>query len=255
MDKLAITGLVVGLGAVYYTMHIGGIASLLFNKEAFILVAGGTAGATMLTYRWETFRLLPMAVRMMFVPPKTAKLDDLIDTIMRFREQAGTGGIDSIRNDIGTLENEFMATGMRMLIEGLPAETIVEEMDIELNALDDRHQRLISMFRSMGAYSPIFGMLGTLIGVIQVLRDLSDATRMGTSMAIAITTTFYGIFACNFLFLPVAGKLEGFHQSERAEKELIIEGILAIRRNELPILIRRRLSRFLAGKERAKGPS
>ena len=102
----------------------------------------------------------------------------------------------------------------------------------------------------MGAYSPIFGLLGTLIGVVQVLRNLSDPAQMGQSMAIAITTTFYGIFGCNFLFLPIAGKLEGHSANELLIKELIVVGILSIRERVMPALMRQKLERFISEQHR-----
>src|SRR4029077_8787736 len=101
-----------------------------------------------------------------------------------------------------------------------------------------------NVFRSMAAYAPIFGLLGTLVGVVQVLMTLTDPKTIGASMAIAMTATFYGIFGANFLFLPVAGKLNVYAQEEVFLKELMIEGILAIHLNEAPALVMKKLETF-----------
>jgi len=104
----------------------------------------------------------------------------------------------------------------------------------------------------MATLAPIFGLLGTLIGVVQVLRNLSDPSNMGRSMAIAITTTFYGIFAANFVFLPVAIKLNEQTEHEIMGRELVAEGILAIHAGSIPMIVKKRLTAFLSAKERAK---
>ena len=112
--------------------------------------------------------------------------------------------------------------------------------------------QVTNMFRSAGAYSPIFGLLGTLIGVVQVLRNLENPQSMGRSMAIAVTTTFYGIFLANFVFLPMAGKLNYYSENEIITKELIAKGIQSIQEGDAPTLLSKKLEAYLSYKLRAE---
>jgi chemotaxis protein MotA len=119
-------------------------------------------------------------------------------------------------------------------------------MEKEIFYTRQRHDRVTTVFRTMATLSPIFGLLGTLIGVVQVLRNLSDPSSMGSAMAIAITTTFYGIFAANFIFLPVAIKLNDQSQREIMSRELMTEGVLCIQLGDLPIAVKQKLNAFLS---------
>src|SRR5207244_10482323 len=123
----------------------------------------------------------------------------------------------------------------------------------EIRFARDRHAQVANVFRSMASYAPIFGLLGTLVGVVQVLMTLTDPKTIGSSMAVAMTATFYGIFGANFLFLPVAGKLNVYAQEEAFLDELIIEGILSIQQNEVPALMLRKLQSFAEARRR-EGP-
>jgi chemotaxis protein MotA len=252
MDILTLLGLALGFGVVYYVMLQGQITALLFNVNAFFLVFGGTFASTLITYPWDVLRYVPRALLFIFSPPKQRSASRSIQQMVSLQTLAVGQGIDGLSNEIEKIDDRFLKSGIRMLIEDQDEGSIRENLDNELIATRQRHQRVISVFRSMGSYSPIFGLLGTLIGVVQVLRNLSDPTAMGSSMAIAITTTFYGIFGCNFLFLPIAGKLEGYSNDEMIMKELITVGILSIRRGTLPSLMRRKLERFLSERYRRK---
>lgn len=250
MDLLTLIGLALGLGVVYYVMLQGKITALLLNFNAFLLVFGGTFASTLISNPWKIIRRIPRAFLFMFFPPKQKPLLSLINQIIDLQNRALSGGIDILSEDLEKIDDKFLVSGIKMLLEGHPGEVIRENLEDEIIATRRRHQRIIGVFRSMGSYAPIFGLLGTLIGVVQVLRNLANPELMGASMAIAITTTFYGIFGANFLFLPIAGKLEGYSSDEMMLKELMIVGILSIKNGLLPILMRRRLERFLSEEQR-----
>lgn len=245
MDFLTLIGLVLGFGVVWYVMAQGEITALLFNVNAFVLVFGGTIASTLITYPWQVMNLVPRAVLFVLFPPKRPPITQVIENMVNLQTIALAQGIDGLSGETENMEDDFLKTGIRMLMEDQDADSINENMYNELMAIRQRHQRIVGVFRSMGTYSPIFGLLGTLIGVVQVLRNLSDPSSMGSSMAIAITTTFYGIFGCNFFFLPIAGKLDGYSNDEILVKELIIVSILAIRERMIPALMRRKLERFI----------
>lgn len=250
MDVLTFLGLAMGLGVVYYVMLQGQITALLINLNAFLLVFGGTFASTLITYPWNVIKRVPKAMMFVFKPPKQRSISDLIDRLVQMQTNVFSNGIDSLSNEIERIDDKFIRSGIRMLLEDQDAGTIEDNMNNELIATRQRHHRVSGVFRSMGSYSPIFGLLGTLIGVVQVLRNLSDPSAMGSAMAIAITTTFYGIFGCNFIFLPVAGKLEGYSSDELLKKDLIINGIVAIKKKTLPSVMRRQLERYYSEKYR-----
>jgi len=252
MDILTILGLVMGLGVVYYVMVQGEITALLFNINAFLLVFGGTLASTMITYPWSVLKRLPRAMFFVLRPPKSKDISEVINKLVNIQTVSQSRGVDAISDELSTVDDSFMITGLRMLMEDQPPEVIRENLDNELTSIRHRHMQVIGVFRAMGSYAPIFGLLGTLIGVVQVLRNLDNPSAMGASMAIAITTTFYGIFGSNFIFLPIAGKLDGYSSDEVLMKELIMAGVVSISEGVLPALLRQRLERFITEEQRAK---
>jgi len=137
------------------------------------------------------------------------------------------------------------------VLDGLPVDMVRSNLVKEIRFARDRHAQIANVFRSAASYAPIFGLLGTLVGVVQVLMTLTDPKTIGSSMAIAMTATFYGIFGANFIFLPIAGKLNVYAQEEVFLEELMIEGILSIQQNEVPALVSRKLQAFAEAHQRA----
>lgn len=255
MDFMTVLGLVAGIGTVYYVLSAGDILHLLLNPVAAVLVFGGTFSATLISYPWEIIRQALPSFRLVLFPGKTTDEDrrELIEQITAMAEKARRTNIESLQDDIPNINNRFLLYGLHMLIDGMKAEVIKEHMEKEIMYTRQRHHNVTSVFRTMATLSPIFGLLGTLIGVVQVLRNLSDPTSMGNAMAIAITTTFYGIFAANFIFLPIAIKLNELSQRNVMSRELITEGVLSIQQGELPLIVRKKLNAFLSYHARAKG--
>ena len=172
--------------------------------------------------------------------------------IVRLAEKARRDGVLSLQNEIPKLRDRFFADGIRMVLDNLNPEIIRENLEKEIVFIRKRHQQISGIFRTMGTYAPIFGLLGTLIGVVQVLRNLSNPQTMGASMAIAVSTTFYGIFGTNFVFLPIAGKLSVYTEEELLIKEVIIEGILSIQKGEIPLIVSKKLEAYLSSKLRKR---
>lgn len=252
MDFMTIIGLVGGGATIYFVMASGGILHMLFDPIAIVLVFGGTISSTMIAYPWKVIRQAPKALRLVFFPPKHAGEDlrEIVNTMTGLAEKAKRNGMSSLEQDIPGFENEFMTQGIQMLVDGLSEEVVRNQLEKEMVYARQRQAKQAGIFRTMATLSPIFGLLGTLIGVVQVLRNLSDPTSMGRAMAIAITTTFYGIFAANFIFLPVAIKLNEQSEHDVMARELIAEGVLAIQQGEIPLLVKKRLTVFLSRKDR-----
>ncbi len=243
---MTIIGLILGGAAVYYVMLHGGIVHLLFNVDAFILVFGGTIACTLVSYPWSILKQAPNALRLIFFPPAYTNPTKVIEILVGLAEKAKRNGIESLQNEINNLEEEFITNSLQMFIDGVEPEIVRDNLEKEIFFTRQRHQKVGSIFRTMGTFAPIFGLLGTLIGVVQVLRNLTDPKSMGASMAIAVTTTFYGIFGANFLFLPTAIKLNEYSEEEILNKELIIEGVISIQQGDLPLIVSKKLESFLS---------
>jgi len=250
MDFMTLFGLVAGVATVYYVMVAGGILHLLFNPLAIILVFGGTFSATFIAYPWETLKRMPKALRLMFHRQDYTdeRRAEAIETLASLAEKSRRTGAGSLQTDASSERDKFMSFGLQMLVDGLEAEAISENMEKKMAFSYQHNQKVSSVFRTMATLSPIFGLLGTLVGVVQVLKNLNSPTEMGAAMAIAITTTFYGIFAANFVFLPAAIKLGDRNEDEALFRKLVTEGVLSIREGHLPVILRKRLNSFIISK-------
>jgi len=252
MDLMTISGIIIGLGSVWLVMANGQVVHLLFNYYAAILVFGGTIGSTLISYPWRALKQSPKVLLMVLFPRRQYTSKKAIDILMQFSEKAKRSGMDHLQEDLAGVEDNFLANGIKMLIDRLDPWMVRENLEKEITFTRKRHQQTIGMFRTMGSYAPVFGLLGTLIGVVQVLRDLTSPEAMGSSMAIAVTTTFYGIFGANFIFIPIAEKLESYSEEELLIKEVMIEGILSIQQGDIPLILGKKLQAFLAYKIREK---
>lgn len=246
MDFMTVIGLIGGTATIYYVLMDGNILSLLLNPLAFVLVFGGTFSATLIAYPWDTLRHIFGSFRLMFIGRKNSEEDkqETIDLMAQIAEKARLKGTESLSAEAKS-KDTFLSYGVQMLVDGTEYDIIKSNMEKRLLYAHQHNQKINGVFRTMATFSPIFGLLGTLIGVVQVLRNLSDPSSMGSAMAIAITTTFYGIFAANFLFLPTAIKLSERNENETLRREIISEGVLAISRGDLPIMVRKKLNAFL----------
>jgi len=251
MDLMTILGLALGIFAVYYTMQAGGIANLIFNLPALVLVGGGTIASTLITYPWSVIKRIPKAMMFVLFPQRRLPQEWWIRVMVELAEIAKRSGIDALQGELPRFRDHFLVNGLQMVIDGLDPELVRENLEKEITFIRRRHQQIHSVFRSMGAYAPIFGLLGTLIGVVGVLKNLTDPQAIGDSMAIAVITTFYGIFGTNFIFLPIANKLSAYTEQELLIKEVMIEGILSIQAGDIPLIVNRKLQAFLAYKLRA----
>src|SRR5258708_39141076 len=244
MDWMTPLGYLIGLGSVGYVLIQGNSVGLILNMHAILLVFGGTLGSTLISYPSGVILQAVRALRIFFFPRSRPHTTVVIGTIVRLAEKTKRQGVESIEGDIAKIQIPFLVNGLRLVLDGVPAEIVRSNLIKEIRFARDRHAQVANVFRSAAAYAPIFGLLGTLVGVVQVLMTLTDPKTIGASMAIAMTATFYGIFSANFLFLPVAGKLNVYSQEEVFLEELIIEGVQCLQQSEVPALTMRKLQAF-----------
>src|ERR1019366_1718543 len=244
MDWMTPVGYLIGLGSVGFVVVQGNSIGLILNMHGILLVFGGTFGATLISYPSTVIVQAVRAVRVFLFPGSRPDTTVVVRTIVQLADKAKRQGLDSIEEDLPQIGIPFLANGLRMILDGVPADIVRSNLIKEIRFARDRHAQVSNVFRSAAAYAPIFGLLGTLVGVVQVLMTLTDPKTIGASMAIAMTATFYGIFSANFLFLPIAGKLNVYAQEEVFLEELIIEGIQCLQQNEVSAMTMRKLQSF-----------
>jgi chemotaxis protein MotA len=252
MDLMTVLGFIFGFGVVITVLKAGDVLGIIIHPVSALLVFGGTFSAILVSYPWRILKNVPLALTFIFFPAKRDTPKKVISTLVHLAEVARKRGIDGLSDEMPGIKDRFLNDGIQMLLDGLSPEIIRENLEKEIVFTRQRHQQISGVFRSMGTYSPIFGLLGTLLGVVEVLRNIADPKQLGQSMAVAVTATFYGIFGANFLFLPVAGKLNAYSEEEMLLKEVIIEGILSIQSGDVPSIVSRKLQSFLAYKLREK---
>lgn len=246
MDLMTIIGVLVGSAVVLFILHTGQMIHFLLNPEAIILIFGGTLGSVLISFPYSVLRHVPNAVKMMLIPPKRPTPGQLIDAFIGLSDKTRKEGTASLVNVLPSLPHPFMSDGVQMLLDGLDVEIMRDRFERDILATRQRHTQICAIFRAAGTYAPIFGLLGTLIGVVQVLRNITNPTAMGASMAVAMTASFYGIFSANFLFLPIAAKLNFYSEEEMLNRELIAKGVLCLAHGEAPWLIARKLEGYMS---------
>lgn len=242
---MTLLGWVIGLGSIGWVLMQGMALNFFFNSHAIILVWGGTIGSTLITYPWSVLKRVPSAMVLFLFPGRRESADSVMARLLSVAGRARKTSMDSLEADARDAKDSFLANGLSMLSDGLPPPVVRSNLEKEIHFIRLRHNEISNVFRNMASYAPIFGLLGTLVGVVEVMMNLSDPRTMGMHMAVAMTATFYGIFGANFLFLPIAGKLQSYSEEELFLKEVMIEGILSIQRQEVPAILSRRLQAYL----------
>ena len=238
-------------GALAFVLIIAAMASgpggvvIFLHVPSIFIVLGGTMCVTMLAFPIADLKPLVKVVAITAVR-KTSQPVEQIDRIVTYANLARKEGLLALESKLQELHDAFFAKGVRLVIDGFGAETVRDIMELEAEWESQRHMNGKKIFEQMGAFAPAFGMIGTLVGLVQMLQDLSDPGAIGQGMATALLTTLYGAMAANMVFIPMAGKLEQVAKMDSLMRNLMIEGIVAIQSGEKPQLIREKLKGFLA---------
>mgnify|MGYP002527903097 CR=1 FL=1 len=246
MDVSTIIGAILGFTLILFAMATGkgGIASFV-NYPSIAIVVGGTFAVSMMNFPFGELRSI-LRVMMITALHKISTPAEEIQRIVEYANLARKEGLLSLESRLNEVQDRFFAKGTQLVIDGFNAETVRDIMTVEAEWQRQRHASGKKMLDQMGAYAPAFGMIGTLVGLVQMLQNLSDPSSIGQGMATALLTTLYGAMLANMLFLPLAGKLEVRAKQEALLRELMIEGIVAIQSGEKPQLIKEKLKGFLS---------
>lgn len=241
-------GVIVGIGCIVAAIIMGGAQiSSFIDVQSLFIVIGGMLGATIATYPAD-IKKLPKLFKLA-ISKDTVNIGDDIDKIVELAELARKEGLLALENATEGMDDPFMKNGIMLILDGSDPELVKNVMETEVYFMADRHAVGAAMFNSMSAYSPAFGMVGTLIGLIKMLLTLEDSSTLGPNMAVALVTTFYGVIFANLIFTPLSKQLSSKSESEQLRKNMIIEGILSIQDGENPRMIRDKLLAFVSRSE------
>ncbi|MFH1851038.1 MAG: motility protein A [Candidatus Neomarinimicrobiota bacterium] len=249
MDVATIIGILSGLTLIGLSIFNNGNWEIFLHVPSMMIVVGGALAATLVNFPIGEVIGVMGVVRKAFQGSRD-KSAEIITNLVALSKLSRREGILAIDSLLPEIDNDFLRTGLELAVDGAEPETIRNIMETELSYIANRHNRGQMIFMSLGTYAPAFGMIGTLIGLISMLRTLDDPSNIGSGMATALITTFYGAALANLLFLPIAGKLKNRSDEEILWKEMIVEGVLAIQYGEHPRNIERKLKNYVPPKVR-----
>ena len=250
MDIPGIVGMVLNIVMVGVAIRMGHatIASFI-DIHALMVVGGGAVLGIVTTYRTAQLKSLGKVTIRTFLYPIPSPEKE-IERLVSFATLARREGLLSIEEKLEEVTDEFEARGLRMVVDGLPADEIRKVLENEMNYQLERHATGKKMMERLSEAAPAFGMLATLMGLVTMLRNMSDPTGIGVGMALALIATFYGSFIANVICLPIAGKLGEHGKEEAMVRALMMEGILSIQAGDKPQLVEEKLKTFLSPAER-----
>lgn len=245
MDMLSFIGVIIGFAALLGGNFLeGGSWQSLLNGPAAIIVFGGTFGAAMLQTPMNSLRRALSIFSWIFVPPGIA-FNEGISRVVRWAVAARKEGLLGLETISETETDRFAQKGLELLVDGSEPDAIRRVLETELIIQEQRDQDAAKFYESMGGYSPTIGIIGAVMGLIHVMRNLSDPDQLGPGIAIAFVATIYGVGFANLFLLPIANKLKMCIHEQSQFRELIIEGIIAIAEGENPRAIELKLNGYL----------
>lgn len=232
------------LAIVGATIMDGNSFGALIGPSSLVLVVVGSVGVSLSGFQVADLKRVPKAI-ILSIKGKEPDASIVVDQLMAFAETARKDGVLALESMLESVDEPFMKAGLQQVVDGVEADAVREVMEIELQSLDERHQPIIAFIKTLGGNAPTMGMVGTVIGLINMLGNLSDPSQLGLGMSVALLTTLYGVIFANLVFLPVAAKLSRLHALEVAYKELVLDGVLAVQAGASPRALVERLEAYL----------
>lgn len=249
MDIATLVGILVSFGLVIVSILMGGEGTWFVSAPSLMIVGGGTMGATLLAYPLVDVLGVFKVAKNVFMH-KSQVVSELIPLISEFAKKARQEGILSFESQLGDIEDPFLVQGIQMAIDGMESSAIEDVMTTEIIYLEERHRLGSEIFSTMGTFAPAVGMLGTIIGLVQMLMQMEDPSQIGAPMALALLTTFYGTLVANLVFLPIASKLKTRSKQEILIKQMVLEGVISIQSGDNHRVVEQKLKAFIAPRAR-----
>ncbi|MCX8018492.1 MAG: flagellar motor protein, partial [Rhodocyclaceae bacterium] len=241
MDKISFAGLALGLAAILVGQILeGGHVGSLLQPTAFLIVIGGTVGAVMLQSPFKVFVAGLKMSKWVFLPP-TLRPEQLIENIVRWSHIARKEGLLALEAQIATVPDPFMQKGLQLLVDGAEPERLREVLEVEIGAWEGQMKLAAKIWESAGGYAPTIGILGAVMGLIHVMENLSDPSKLGAGIAVAFVATIYGVGSANLIFLPVSKKLIAHINQLVTLREMFVDGLVGIANGDNPRIIESRM--------------
>lgn len=245
MDITTVVGLVLGFFGLLFGFTLeGGHLGSLVGVSAMLIVFGGTIGATMIGVPLKELKKVPQWLRIAFTD-QSFGAEKAYHTLVHFAEKARQEGLLSLEQELETIEDKFTKQGIQLVIDGTDPEVTRSILESNIAVLENRHRVGISVFENAGGFAPTMGIIGTVMGLIHVLGNLTDPDSLSSSIAAAFTATLYGVSSANLIFLPIANKLKIKDKMEVQIMEMIMDGIISIQSGENPAILKEKLKTHL----------
>ncbi|MCL5053928.1 motility protein A [Ferrimicrobium acidiphilum] len=255
MDVATPVGIVAALIAVMVAMVLdGGNPAALIAPSAILLVIGGTVAVSLAGIRFKEIGRITGALKSAIMA-KSVTAEETVETLVKFAEMARREGVLALETAAKDLTDPFLRGGIQLIIDGVDGEKIREILEADIEAMRSRHKAGSKFFKDMAGYAPTLGILGTVMGLIHVLANLSSPNTLGPAISAAFTATLWGVMTANVIWLPISNKLAHLAEQEHMAKLLIVDGALAIQSGSSPRLLEQQLMTYLAPADRASGDS
>lgn len=240
---VAILGLAVGA-----TMEGTSVAAFL-NIPAILIVLGGTFGATMAATGIAPIKRIPTYYRLAFSPP-SLELPQRVQELVGHAERARKDGLLALEADLEEIDDPFTRDGLQLVVDGTEPELVREVLDAEIDGMEQRHDEGANVFEKAGGFAPTMGIIGTVMGLVHVLENLSQPATLGPSISGAFIATLIGVGSANVVLLPVGNRLRELSKAEASMRTMVLEGILAIQAGDNPRIVAEKLLTFVPPAER-----
>ena len=249
LDIATFLGIIGAFGLMGYAIMSGSGLEVFIDYQALMVVTGGTFGALLVHYPLRDVVNALSVGKNAFLYRESAP-NEVMERLIDYATRARKEGLLALEQATHEASDAFLAKGLQMAADGYEPDVLRDTLDREIEYIEDRHEKGAEIFASLGVYAPAIGMVGTLIGLVQMLQTLEDPSTIGPAMAMALLTTLYGSVMANVIFIPMSGKLKNKSQAEVLKKSLVLEGMKSILLGENPRIMEQKLQAFLAPKQR-----
>ena len=245
MDIATVVGFVLAFGLIVGSMVMGGSVGAFVDPPSLLIVVGGTTGAMLINYPLDTVKgAVSVVKKAFFTTPMSPK--EVIERIVSYASQSRRDGVLALEGALESENDEFLKKGLQLVVDGQDVDSIEQILEIEIDHVKKRHESGADIFTTAGTFAPALGLIGTLIGLVQMLGTMDDPSKIGPAMAVALLTTFYGALLANVVCNPLAGKLQNRSGDEVLVRRLELQGILQIATGANPRIVEQQLHSYLA---------
>lgn len=247
MDLATIIGLVMGFGAIFGGAALEGVhMKALIQPTAAMIVLGGTFGATFISFPLPAIIKAFKDVKIAFLPNKV-DLEGVVKDIINYATKARRNGLISLEQEAQSVRDPFIKKGISLVVDGIDPQKLRETLEADIMAYEDHTKHSIEFYEAAGGYAPTIGIIGAVLGLIHVMGNLSDSSKLGGGIAVAFVATIYGLMVANIICLPISSKLKIRMKEEILRRIMILEGLIAIQNGENPHFIEQKLKAFVGG--------